>query len=1347
METNKSIPLLVLIGTVAMKYILLFTILLYGLGCCPSLHAQHIVSRELPFFYQLPSNEIFDIYQDREGFLWFGTTNGLARYDGFRLQSFRSDYKNLNLLTGNSVSALTDNARYVWIGTRNGLNLYDKQTCRISSFPDERFLNKNINYLATDQSGNVWVAVENKVYQCNPEATAIREYIPAPTGDRTYNVSSVYIDRQGTVWALTNGAGLFRYDVATDSFKGYPRLGGGNAPYTMYQDKSGNYWIGTWGEGLWQFFPDEPENCYKRHHVIHARTGESEPIFYSMTQDDTFGYLWLLSYNELYALKYTEAHTLENVDIHDRVNTHMMYTKITKDREGNLWLGSYDMAYTVFFDDSRIDSYPLPQLKEHMGWDANLLNLCMDTDSVMWLSQDRYGLCLYDLQHDLFADTGGDALDRLGEVDVIVKSRTKPGVWVTPRFFPKVLRVTHRGMTARVEEDVDLSRLVENPGVVRYLAEDNQGNLWILTRSDLLVKSPDGKIVIADASLPDLQAVSGDNEGRVWGVSSDKCLYRLEYTGGQIVFDERGQIESLAPQETVAHICMDQENCLWLATSLGRIFRSEKDGKGVFSNMDLDSKLDNCSMLGLLAERNNVWIISNKKVLQYDIRRKTCVSYATSDENICVDIFRYKAFGTDGRGGLYVGGHRGFVHISSDGMISGRQNKSLPVVSDVRVGNQSVFFTDNLGRNTVTRVTLKPDDRNIEIFFSPLQYALSSKVRMAYKLEGMDKDWTILDEGRSSAFYNTLRKGKYAFRLKVENEQGKWIEDKVLLTLVKEPAFYETWWAYTIYIVLLAMGIYGLLHLYIRRMRRKNEMQLEEEMIRTKLNYFTNVSHELLTPLTVISCMADYMEQKLPAARSYCDVMKSNVDRLKRLIQQVLDFRKMDVGKMKLNVSEGDVREFVQGLCENNFRPIASKKGLSLEMICEPAEIVGYLDFDKLDKILYNLLSNAIKYTPENKGIKVVLHPFDKEGKRWLSIQVADEGIGIAPQEIERIFTRFYSDKRNRGIESNGIGLSLTKELVSLHHGTISVASTLGAGTCFTVEIPIDKDAYAEAEMMEESFVMQDDACGTTLPGGDVHEAEEADGQASVLLIDDNTELLYIMRELFKDKYNVLVAADGKQAWEQLNASEVDVIVCDVMLPDVNGWQLCSRIKSDVRFNHIPVIILTAKNGADDQVASYNAGADGYIAKPFDMKVLQARVDNLIKASRQRQAAFRKEEDVNLEPLSYPSADKEFLEAVIASIEAHLEQAEFDQELLSKEMGMSKSTLYRKIKSVTGLTPLDFVRNVKMKRACMMLADRSRSISEVAYAVGFNNPKYFTKCFKEEFGLTPTEYQQKQVRG
>lgn len=1327
---------------IAMKYFFLFFLLFLGKY---SVCAQHMISKQLPFFYQLSSNEIFDIYQDREGYLWIGTTNGLARYDGSRLQPFRSDYKNLNLLTNNSISNIVDNDLYVWIGTWKGLNLYDKQTCKIVPFPDARLLDKGINYMTADKETHIWIGAGSKIYKCNSTASLVKEYDIFSTQQNKHTINFVYKDKQENIWALTGG-GLFRYDAKTDSFVTYPPLGKSNAPYTMYQDLSGNYWIGTWGEGLWQFFPKEKgEKCYKRHHIINSRSGETEPIFYSMTQDNAFGYLWLLSYNELYALKYTEEGILEAVDIHDLVDTHMMYTKILKDREGNLWLGSYDMAYTIFFDHSKIDNYPLPQLKKHMGWDANILNLCLDKNNIMWVSQDRYGLCLYDLSRDIFADNGANNLSNPGEVSIIVKSKLKEGVWISPRYGARVMRMTHQDMKIQIEEDINLEKQIHNPGDIRDLVEDNGGNLWIFTQSGLYVKRPDSSVLIAtDSDFPEMSSLTSDMEGKIWGVSSDRKVYRLNCMDKDISHELEDCIPVLSEQEYVNHICIDREGCLWLVSSLGRIFKSDNDKKE-FESMSLDNRIDDCSVLGLLADENNVWIITNKKVLQYDIYQNRCMNYATSDGNISVDVFRYRAISRDRQGGLYVGGHRGFIHIQSGSTSSADKIQYSPAVTDVKVENKSVFFAEEATPHTINRISLAPNSRNIELFFSPLIYSLNSRVQMAYKLDGVDNDWVYLSSDKSSAFYNQLKKGTHLFRLKWKYEHGKWTEGKVMLTIIQAPAFYETWMAYTVYILLIVLAVYLSFRIYARRIKIKNEVKLKEELARTKLNYFTNISHELLTPLTVISCVTDHLEQKVPAIRQQSVILKSNTDKLKRLIQQILDFRKMDVGKMTLNVSEGNISEFILNICKTNFLPLAQKKGIILETDVEPLEIKGYLDFDKLDKIVYNLLSNAIKYTPENKCIKVEVYLINKEGNKVLAIKIKDEGIGISPKEINHIFTRFYSNKKQVGIESNGIGLSLTKELVNLHHGTITVDSELGKGTCFTVELPIDRKGYSTDEIVDKMKEVAMNTAECTMVAEDDISSDGDTDKSTLLLIDDNAELLYIMKELFKEKYSVWTAVDGQQAWDKLSNHEVDMIICDVMLPDINGWELCTRIKSDLRFNHIPIVILTAKNGIDDRIASYNAGADSYIAKPFEMKVLFARVDNLIKSFKMRQAAFRKEKNVNLETLAYPSADKLFLQSIIESIEQHLEESEFDLEKLSGEMNMSKSTLYRKIKSMTGLTPLDFIRNIKMKRACMMLLARTQTISEVAYAVGFNNPKYFTKCFKEEFGVTPTEYQQSHI--
>jgi ligand-binding sensor domain-containing protein/DNA-binding response OmpR family regulator/nitrogen-specific signal transduction histidine kinase len=1301
-----------------------------------NMEAQQIIARQIPFFYQLSSNEIWDFYQDREGYLWIGTTNGLVRYDGFRLQSFRSDYKSPDLLANNSIVCMSDNDSYVWIGTRTGLNLFDKKTCRIIPSPEETLRNKNIEDILIDENTFSWVATGGTVYKCNPDGSLIRSY---PLS--SYTINHLYMDKEGNIWGLTWGDGLFKYDPSTDAFTNYPRIGMLNAPFIMYQDRAGNYWIGTWGDGLWQFFPDQPEeSLYKKRQVINERSGQPDPIFYSLVQDDTFGYLWALSYNELYALKIKDDGTLENVDIHNLLDTHMMYTRIFKDRNGNLWLSSYDMAYTIFFDNSKIENYPLPQIKERLGWDANITHLCLDNDGIMWVHQDRYGLSVYDLHQDKLSGNEIRNYPESLEIRVIIKSDYHKGVWVGTGGTPRVMKLSQRNPEMFVEEDINLQTLTDDPGEIKQLIEDGHGNLWILTSTHLFLKPFDSEsLLLVDRNTPSMLMITEDQQGNVWAIGTNHNLYRLCCAGNNMICELHSPVSVLAENEGVNNVCVDKEGCFWIITSLGRIYKSEA-GKQLFQRFSLEKEIEESSVLDLRADAENVWIITNKKVLQYNTGHETIYDYFTSDGNISVNVFRNKAVTQDGHGGIYVGGHGGFSYIRPSGSSTVKSYEIHPAVTDIRVENQSILFSatdkERNPANRIDKVYLKAGDRNIEISFSALQYSLNARERIAYKLEGADADWIYLDYYKNAAFYNQLKKGSYRFWLKSEYERGKWTKEEMLLVIEKSPAIYETWYACLFYILTAGLCVYLLLKAYFKRLKAKNDIRFREELNRAKIDYFTNVSHDILTPLTIISCAVDNLETQEAFGSKQSQVLKSNVEKLKRLIQQILDFRKMDMGRMQLNISHGDVKGFLATICQTGFQPLAQKKNITLTTSFPPDKLWGYLDFDKLDKIAYNLLSNALKYTSENKQVTVAARKQRKGDYDYLVLEVKDEGIGILPKEKSLIFTRFYTNRKNQPVESNGIGLSLTKEMVELHYGTITVESELGIGSCFTVVLPIDKAFYEPDEFAEG--IISDEA-GYAAESS----ATEDTDRFNILLVDDNTELLYILKEIFGEKqYHVITATSGKQAWEKLAGCDTDVVISDVMMPDENGWEFCKRIKSDIRFSHIPVIILTAKNGLDDQVSSYEAGADGYIAKPFDRKVLLARVDNLVKAYKMRHAAFRKEQNLSLDSMASQSADKQFLQSIMDSIMEHIEESEFDLEKLSSEMNMSKSTLHRKIKLIAGLTPLDFIRNIKMKRACLLLKEKNLTISEIAYSLGFNNPKYFSKCFKEEFGVTPTEYQQ-----
>jgi signal transduction histidine kinase/DNA-binding response OmpR family regulator/ligand-binding sensor domain-containing protein len=1305
-----------------MKYLL---VIILSVVLHTHLSAQQIIARQAPFYYELFSNEIWDYYQDNEGYLWIATTDGLARYDGYNLQFFRSDDLSPNVLTNNSITCVSDNNKYVWVGTQKGLNLFDKETCKILPFPDKNLQDRMIDVMHTLNNETTWVACGGKIYKCGPEATIEKEYVVS-----TNTIKSIYTDRKGDIWVLVWNGGLFKYDFDNDRFNAYPKIGEKNSPFVMYQDNKSNYWIGTWGDGLWKFYPERIGTaCYERRHVMDSKDGQPDTIFYSLTQDDTFGYLWAMSYNELYALNITDT-GLEKVDIQDILNTRMMYTRIFKDRSGNLWLSSFDIPYTLFFDSSGIKNYPLQQIKERLGSDANLMNLCVDGD-VVWMVQDRHGLCLWDMATDNFS------FNQLPEANILCNS--VQGVWVSETDNSKtsrIMRVINQDMKVFVKESFDLRSVVDSPGGIVQLLEDLEGNLWILTNGYLFMKPvKNSSLLVNDDKLSQLSGLSLDEHGDILAVGRNLVLYRLKYEGNRIIYEQPGTQSVLADNEQIKKSCIDQNGCLWIITSLDRIYRSDTNKKE-FQKITIETEINNGSVLNLRSDDKYVWIVMNKKVIRYDINDHSIVEFSTSDKTILVNLFRNRAMAPDGMNGLFVGGHGGILHIPPHQKNKNVQGAVHLAVTDVKANNRSVLFSNTNSNNTFDNIKLDSDCRNIEILFSTLQYQLTPKVRIAYKLEGVDTDWIYPNQDKQSAIYNQLNKGKYKFWMRYENEQGERSDQKVYLTIEKYPAIYETWYAYLLYsIAILSLG-YLLLHIWLKREKKKNEKKFKEELDKAKLEYFTDISHDVLTPLTIISGTVDNLDKKEPSLKNQTHILKSNVDKLKRLIQQMLDFRKMDMGRLPLMVSYGDINYFINRICQTAFVPLAQKKNIQLSVEL-PEQLKGYVDFEKLDKILYNLLSNALKYTSENKAITVSAQQGIKRGHPVLILKVTDEGIGIRIEEQKHIFTRFYVNRTNREVESNGIGLSLTKDLITLHHGTISVESEPDKGSSFTVELPIDKASYSTEEIVNETNskeMMQPEVHFASLVGNT--------DKLTLLLIDDNTELLYVIQELFSESYNVVTATSAKQGKEQLNINDVDIIICDVMMPGESGWEFCKQVKSDVRFNHIPVIILTAKNDVDDRVTSYEVGADAYIAKPFEVEVLQARVDNLAKSYKARQEAFRKEQNVSLASITEQSGNKKFLRSLIENIEQHLDETEFDLEQLSSQLNMSKSTLHRKIKTLSGLTPLDFIRNVKMKRACMMLRTKELTIAEISYAVGYNNPGYFSKCFKDEFGITPSEYQQ-----
>ena len=588
--------------------------------------------------------------------------------------------------------------------------------------------------------------------------------------------------------------------------------------------------------------------------------------------------------------------------------------------------------------------------------------------------------------------------------------------------------------------------------------------------------------------------------------------------------------------------------------------------------------------------------------------------------------------------------------------------------------------------------------------------------------------------------------------MKTTDTNGLWSNYIAEIQVSKEPAFYETWWAYMFYVVLVILSLY----LFYRRMKRRLQLRHElkiaqidreksEELVQTKLRYFTNISHDLLTPLTIITCLIDDAEMTNGSRISQLSMIRSNVNKLRRLLQQILDFRQVESGNMKLSVSKSDIVSFIDDVCKVNFAPLIRKKSQTFTFSTEDKHLIAYFDRDKIEKIVSNLLSNACKYTSEGGEIKLIMKSYQNAEHTHLRIQVVDTGEGIAPDDLENIFERFYTANKGDESESNGIGLSLTKDLVELHHGTIEVESELTKGSTFTVDFPIDKDSYQENELITGETSVNDKKAAMIFEHEDLDESgvvEDAQTNDNhLLLVEDNEELLYLMEKILSRQYHVLVAKNGLEALDIIKDNEIDIIISDVMMPEMDGLELCRNIKSNLETSHIPVILLTAKNTAEDRIECYNAGADGYISKPFELKILEARINNFIIHKKSKQEEFRTNVEVDIDSLETSSIDKDFLDKVVSVIKSNMAEGDFDVVQLADALAVSKSSLYRKMKIATGLSPIEFIRNIRLKHGSQLLKNKSMSIAEVAYECGFSNPKYFATCFKEDFGVTPKEYQ------
>jgi len=752
---------------------------------------------------------------------------------------------------------------------------------------------------------------------------------------------------------------------------------------------------------------------------------------------------------------------------------------------------------------------------------------------------------------------------------------------------------------------------------------------------------------------------------------------------------------------------------------------------------------------------NCIYCTENRTTKKYEYN---VVSFDEND-GLLGSIFNHNALFKNKQGKIYIGCTMGYTVFDPKKIIF-NPIVPQPRFTELLIGNQEILPGGKFNKRIIfdtsithkNKIVLHYDEKNFTVNFSALSYIHPEKNHFRYKLKGFDEDWNETKNGIGSASYSNLNQGTYYLMVYASNNDKVWCSKPIILEIVVQPPFWFSWWAYIFYFILGVIVLWYIVNFNLRKQKREFENeQLKREAIQLhevdemKFRFFTNISHEFRTPLTLIISPVEKLlnETKNEEQKSLLLIIQRNAFGLLELVNQLLDFRKLDVQKDTLNISVGDVVAFIKDICYS-FTELANRKAINFSFTTSVSELRIEFDPEKMKKIVSNLLSNAFKFTPVDGKIEVNMGLIQQlnDDKHILKITVSDTGIGIPPKDLEKIFERFYrvENPENGHQTGTGVGLHIVSEYVKLHQGDIGVESQLGKGSVFTVTIP------AKQHLQEE--IINQNLSGSINPEVQTPEEEAAIEEYRkklplMLIVDDNEDFRNFISSLFTDSYRILKAEDGEMAFQIILDKMPDLIISDVMMPKMDGFELCKKVKQDIRISHIPIILLTAKAGDENKYRGLEAGAEDYIAKPFNMEMLSLKVARIVERQKKTREQFKNKVDITTNEVEITSMDVKFVKKAVTLVEANISNSEFLVEDLCRAMGMSRVYFYKKILSLTDKTPSEFIRFIRLKRAAEFLEKSQLFVNEVAFQVGFNDPKYFRKYFKAEFGVSPNEYKKK----
>ncbi|MEL6850514.1 MAG: two-component regulator propeller domain-containing protein [Bacteroidota bacterium] len=1335
----------------------------------------------------LSSNSIYTLFQDAQGFIWIGTANGLNRYDGYECIAYQHLPSDSTTLSDNLISDITQaQDGSLWIGTQGGgVDRYDIEQERFAHYPDDSLSSTYVYKVWTDAAEHLWVGTDMGL-----EQIALTK--PFPKGPVLSSLSihqgveSVIRDQQGNVW-MGSGSGLYVLPAGTSSGIQSVAQSLDTGPIkTLLMDRRGRIWVGA-KKGL--FWIKNGELASVSANFQSQTTPTVDVVALAESED---GKLWIAERNGLKTLDLygTGPASPAAYQSFDHLVKGSILSSLLFDREGNLWVGTANSGIIRLFISRK--HFPLfrhnPEASA-LGTAKNTIRAIFeDQDSTLWIGtygaglfhMDRSGHTLHHFTHD-----PQDPHSLPGDIISCVYRDQKGILWVGTweDGLAQAFMVKGRIHFKHFHHEAGV------PGSLSYddiqqLFEDEYGNLWVVTNGGIDRFDPqtgqfDPVSRQIDYESRGINRVIEDGQHR-WWIGSWNGLYVLDTqqvkqlkTGQAVTKASPAAVFTYEKTDTISlsnnrvtSLLEDRQGRIWIGTYGGGLnlwkpgdslsAASLQDGR--FSPYGKEAGLSNAVIYGILEDKQGAfWLSTNNGLVRFDPDSATFQSFTEAD-GLQNNYFYFGAFAKTRGEELLFGGINGFNLINTDSLPLSLSVQPKAMLVDFLIRGESAPIGFRADGTTVMEesisqhpdIQLQPEDNAFVFKFSALSFEHASTVMYAYRMRDYEGSWQQTDANNRFAAYSNLPHGTYQFEVRASLDGQQWGPIQALSVEIL-PRWYQTSWARLLFVLIL-VGLFILVSVLSTSFAQlKNNLVLEKlqrekekEIYDTKAWFYTFISHEFRTPITLIhSPLAEIMrDRSIPAfVKEKVDLAFRSGRRLLFLVNQFLSFRTAESGKLQLEAAEGNMVDFVYEIFLSFSKP-AQQRRMRYQFSAEPEEILVWYDRDKMDLLIYNLLGNAFKYTPDGGTIQVEIR---KEAQAFC-LKVTDTGRGISAERLPHIFDPFFR-AAEEGTYGSGIGLTLARQVAELHGGKIEVESELGKGSTFWVRLPLGRAHLDESQLLLQQA--ESEPLQSPLPEGSEMEPEEMaslfghlsnEDRPSLLLVEDNEDIRSYMRSHFEAKFEVYEAANGLEGLEAAKAHIPDLIISDVMMPKMDGLSMCTRLKEEVLTSHIPVILLSARTSTVHQIEGLQKGGYAYVTKPFDINILKAKVIAIFKNLRKLHEYYEKELFLTAtQHQADNSAESQFVYKAASVVERHLADKDFDVDDFAQEMGVSRSGLYKKLQALTGRSTTNFIRYIRLRHAEKLMKSSKLNIAEISYRVGFNNPRYFRKCYREEFGHSPSE--------